>query len=656
MITKPRLTHIDGLRGIAVLFVVIYHFFPNILRGGFAGVDVFFVISGYVIQRQLSQLDRFSFREFYSRRVIRIFPSLAIVIISVLILSQFFFLDYPLRLLLNSVIASSVFSTNYYFFASANYFDISSISKPLLPLWSLAVEEQFYLLWPFIFWFTAKRFRLLLSGLILSSFFSAIYFASYSENYNFYSLQTRFWEIALGIFISSLSVHGLWNGFKYIRSLLLCMLASIVLFGYGSNSWPNFSTVVVVAAATLVILSPGVTLNRFLSSRLLLFFGRISFPLYLVHWPLLSFYSNFKPAHTPSADKIILLVASVVISLLLYKLVEYPIQQLKGRSRTYMAVGLSFLLILSGVLAFNLKSNLPESSQVIRQSISSNSLVVKRNPWFFSGRSELSQPKINYSCYKSVNLDLVFACEEGVKWDSVNALVVGDSKAEIIFRALLRSKGNLNWGFIGGGLKPIIPLTRNLSVLNRMETQSEKVSSWVASQDSVKQIVIVSATRNLFALPNDFSLEQLNMAPSPVLIQLEFLRWLKPLDTAHKVIYLVRDNPTLRDPTYCHGVFSALGIFDPLVQTAENTNGCFYKLNEFQEDSFRYRILLASAAETYQSVKILDSTDFFCSITRNRCDLFKEKRLLYSYTDHMSDFAADYVARKVLLASKQSTL
>jgi len=648
LITTSRISHVDGLRGIAILLVVGYHYFPKILPGGFAGVDVFFVVSGYVIHRSISKLDRYSFREFYTRRVIRIFPALTLVIFLVVLFSKYFFLDYPLRILLNSAVASSLFSTNYYFISTSNYFDLESMSKPLLTLWSLAIEEQFYLLWPVIFWTFFKRYKLLLTALILFSFISAIYFGMRSESFNFFSLQTRFWEIAIGIYISTLRINKYPAAYRYTRRLLVGGFIPFALVGFGANSWPNFITLAVVMGTSLVILCPGIFLRRFLSFPIILFFGRISFPLYLVHWPLLSFYNNLKPAYLPIIDKFVLLTISIMLAFLIYKLIEKPIQRLEGKLRTFTAIFLSLVLISTGAFALTVRANLPNDSQIIRQSISSESVVVKRNSWYFSGRSELPEPKIDYLCNPGVKLDLVFACKSGLNWNSVDALVIGDSKAEILFRALIRENGEGNWGFIGGGLNPVIPLAEKLLESSNRKSDSEKIVDWLASQDRVKRVVIVSATRNLYSLTNVYSLEEMKNTQNFKVVEDNFIRWLKPLSHSNKEVYIVKDNPTLRDPTFCHGLYSAFSKLDRFTQVAENVQGCFYPLDQFQRDSQPYRDLLTVAANTFQSVKIVDPTDFFCDKSLNRCDLFKDKKLLYSYADHVSDFAADYVAKKVL--------
>lgn len=655
MTTKLRIPHIDGLRGVAVLFVIVYHFFPGILRGGFIGVDVFFVISGYVIQRQLKSMKRFDLIEFYFRRVLRIFPSLIFVLFVTVFIGRFFFLDYPLRLLYNSAISSSFFSTNYYFFSSANYFDLNSISKPLLPLWSLAVEEQFYLLWPLLFWIFHKQFLKVNLGLILLSLSSALVLGHISQNYNFYSLQTRFWEIALGIHLYSINPNENTKFFRFGRGPLILLLVLIAFTGNGENTWPNLATIFVVLATAVLIVSPGRFFMALLSSKYFQFLGMISFPLYLVHWPLLSFYNSMKPAHIPTLDRLVLVFIALVLAFVLYRFLELPIQRQKGRPRVFIVCTLTALLLISGIFALNSKGALPSSSQSIRQSVTSQSSIVLQNSWYFSGRSDLPEKEIDYSCGTSIGEDIVSACEAGNEWDSINAVVVGDSKAEILFRALVRSKSNLEWGFIGGGSAPVIPLTDKTSSISSVK-DSNSISNYLAKRADIKVVLIVSATRNLFKLSNDYSLDEMYQDIKVEKIQEGFATWLNPLNQSNKKILIFRDNPTLREPTYCHGIFPAFSILSGFVQRAQEIEGCYYSLSKFNSDSSKYQSLLAHVKSIYPKTEILDLTNYFCDEPNDRCELFKNGRLLYSYTDHISDFAADFAARQLVLNLERSTL
>lgn len=655
MSTKLRIPHIDGLRGVAVFFVVVYHFFPGVLRGGFIGVDVFFVISGYVIQRQLKSMKRFDFIEFYSRRVLRIFPSLIIVLFATIISGRYFFFDYPLRLLYNSAISSSIFSTNYYFFSSTNYFDLNSISKPLLPLWSLAVEEQFYLLWPILFWIFRKQFRKVNQALILFSISSALVLGHISQSYNFYSLQTRFWEIALGIHLNSISPNISSRLLSRGRGPLTLLMIIIAFTGFGESTWPNLATILVVLTTAILIANPGRLLVNLLSSKYFLFLGKISFPLYLVHWPLLSFYNNMKPSHIPITDRFILILIAIALAFLLYRFIEIPIQRQQGQARALISMALAVLLLLSGIFAFNSKRALPSTSQVIRQSATSESPLVAQNSWYFSGQSDFPEKDIDYECSTSIGKDIVAACEAGIEWSSINAVVVGDSKAEILFRALVRSKSNLKWGFIGGGLQPVVPLA-DFTSINSKDNNQKSIASYLSKQSSIKVVVIVSATRNLFKLSNDYSLAEMNKSINVQKIQLGFANWISPLDQSKKKILILRDNPTLHDPTYCHGIYPTFDVLKRFVQGAQEVEGCYYNLATFNSDTTKYQRLLAGLKSIYPSVEILDLTDYFCDETSGRCEMFRNGRLLYSYTDHISDFASDFIARQVAQNLERSTL
>lgn len=245
------------------------------------------------------------------------------------------------------------------------------------------------------------------------------------------------------------------------------------------------------------------------------------------------------------------------------------------------------------------------------------------------------------------------SCVVGQDEKSVDALIVGDSKAEILFRALARNSDKPNWGYLGGALKPIVPLASDNNLRN---DSGIRISKWIAEQQGVKSIVIVSATRNLFNLPNDYSLKGMETVQDLPRIESEFERWIQPLQNSGKQIVIVRDNPTLRDPTYCHGVYSAFNFLDRFTQTSEHTSGCFYTLSKFHADSSKYQRLLSHLVFKYPEIKIVDSTDFLCNEVKNKCELFRSNRLLYSYTDHLSDFAADYVANHVLTTLRGSTL
>jgi peptidoglycan/LPS O-acetylase OafA/YrhL len=216
---QSHLTHlkyrpdIDGLRAIAVLSVVAFHAFPNWLKGGFIGVDVFFVISGYLISTIIFESlenGTFSFGEFYSRRIKRIFPALLLVLLACYTFGWFVMVADEYKQLGKHIAAGAGFFSNISFWHEAGYFDSLSETKPLLHLWSLGIEEQFYLLWPMLLWFAWKRnFNLLTITILVAavSFFLNVKGIKEDAVATFYSPQTRFWELLCGSILAWVTLY-----------------------------------------------------------------------------------------------------------------------------------------------------------------------------------------------------------------------------------------------------------------------------------------------------------------------------------------------------------------------------------------------------------------------------------------------------------------
>lgn len=211
---------IDGLRAIAVLAVVAFHAFPNWIKGGFIGVDIFFVISGYLISTIIFEsLDKgtFSFSEFYARRITRIFPALLLVLVACLTFGWFVLLADEYKQLGKHTAGGAGFVSNFLLWNEAGYFDNSAETKPLLHLWSLGIEEQFYILWPLLLWFFWKRnFNLFIItiAVAIASFILNIEGVKHDMVATFYSPQSRFWELLSG---SLLAWFALYKADKFIN-------------------------------------------------------------------------------------------------------------------------------------------------------------------------------------------------------------------------------------------------------------------------------------------------------------------------------------------------------------------------------------------------------------------------------------------------------
>ncbi len=338
---------IDGLRAIAVLAVIGFHAFPAWVPGGFVGVDIFFVISGYLISTIILtavNAGRFSFATFYARRIRRIFPALIAVLAACYAAGWFLLYADRFEQLGKHIAGGAGFVANYVLWNEAGYFDADADTKPLLHLWSLGIEEQFYLVWPLMV-FVAWKARLNLIALTIAIFILSSYWNVEGIRRDlvgtFYSPWTRFWELTAGSALAAIVTdQHTWLGVKFralydglrsrasvrdaiaIAGLVLAMGA---VFGLDrSRHYPGlWALLPVVGAFVMIAAGPEAWLNRtVLSQRVLVGIGLISYPLYLWHWPLLSFARLLTAETPPPAVRAALIAAAFVLAWLTYKLIE----------------------------------------------------------------------------------------------------------------------------------------------------------------------------------------------------------------------------------------------------------------------------------------------------------------------------------------------
>lgn len=339
---------IDGLRALAVLPVVAFHAFPNVVKGGFIGVDIFFVISGFLITGILQKYiqnnglapDKLSFRRyittFYQRRIARIFPALLAVMLACLALGWLLLLPAEFKTFGKHLLAGAGFASNLVFWQEAGYFDAAAETKMLLHLWSLAVEEQFYLVWPLILWGSWKL-RLKTNWVI-----AVLLFASFSWNVmhihaqpvaTFYSSITRFWELAAGALLAVFAVNqpakNTSNLVQNLKSVIgLILIAVAIYLVTKEKRFPGWWAVLPVLGSFLIIAAgQNAWLNRVvLSNPVMVSIGLISYPLYLWHWPLLAFLRSAQL--DPPTVSVLLgaVVVSFVLAYLTYWFIEKPLR------------------------------------------------------------------------------------------------------------------------------------------------------------------------------------------------------------------------------------------------------------------------------------------------------------------------------------------
>lgn len=331
---KQYRADIDGLRALAVVPVLIFHFFPSLLPGGFVGVDVFFVISGFLITSIIIndvKKGTFTVLGFYKKRIIRIFPALALILSTLYLLGWFSFLQGDFASLGKHIFGGSFFISNLLLWRESGYFDSSSQLKPLLHLWSLGVEEQFYLFWPLLlmlFARTKKALYLTSITILIISFMVGLYTMHSTTGSNYYSPLSRFWELMFGAILAGYKANEKSISNKILLNLIssagMALLIASILFIDESMPFPGYIAVLPVAGATLLILSNGGICNRILSLRPLVFIGLISYPLYLWHWPVYSSSRILLAAEPTAGVKIILIALCFLLAYFTYKFIEHP--------------------------------------------------------------------------------------------------------------------------------------------------------------------------------------------------------------------------------------------------------------------------------------------------------------------------------------------
>jgi peptidoglycan/LPS O-acetylase OafA/YrhL len=354
---------IDGLRAVAVVAVVAFHAFPGALPGGFIGVDIFFVISGFLISTIVfSNLEhsRFSVRDFYIRRIRRIFPALIVVLCAGLAFGWYALLQDEFARLGKHVAGGAAFILNFVFLKESGYFDTAAAAKPMLHLWSLSIEEQFYLFWPLLVAYVWRRqfsFLKLTALVALASFAVNIYLANHKPIAAFYSPQSRFWELMIGGILAYITLHApeLNRGLQNTRSLLGCaLLAAGFAYINTGRAFPGWWALMPTLSGFLII-SAGPTswFNRIvLSNRVLVWVGLISYPLYLWHWPLLSFARIVSGAAPSLAWRTAAVALAVILAWLTYRFIETPFRAGNGGRKAAFAGALMCVICAVAVLAY----------------------------------------------------------------------------------------------------------------------------------------------------------------------------------------------------------------------------------------------------------------------------------------------------------------
>ena len=664
-------TDIDGLRALAVLSVVTFHAFPAWMTGGFIGVDVFFVISGFLISTIIFEslnVGEFSFHEFYARRIKRIFPALLLVLIASYAFGWFILFADEYKQLGKHIAGAAAFVSNFVLWSEAGYFDKLSETKPLLHLWSLGIEEQFYILWPFVLWFAWKRKFSFLALTIVVSIASLIFNLKGVQQDTvaaFYSPQTRFWELLSGSTLAGFAIYkkDLLANYKSRADIWLVKIVynqtvesneklsnfassiGFLLLVYGflkltkDLNFPGIYAVIPVIGTSLIILAgPNAWINRkILSNKIAVWFGLISFPLYLWHWPLLSFARIIYNQVLSYEIRVAAVALSIVLAWLTYRFVERPIRFGKGgKSKATILV---VAMVVVGFLGYGTY----KSDGFVERSIVTNNRFLLDLEWPYWTDQE---------CADRYN---VSPCQ--VSNSSPQLMIIGDSHGNHLYPGLVAALRS-NLGVYSGGT--CTPVQGIKIYVNNNPGHPCKVNNYLPhnfkildNNPSIETVVISSHWRpvldgkTLNAEEGDgwSGLRVASIYPEESGLSAEDLIYkglkrtiLKLLDRKVDILF-VRDTPDfdvdIRD--LCAKRFSS---FD--------ANDCRLPRDLFDLRKVRENRLVERLKSDFPSLKVFDPFNIFCNSIK--CDLVIDSNPLYRDNHHLSKYGSELLGKAIASA------
>ena len=638
---------IDGLRAVAVISVIAFHFFPEQAPGGFVGVDVFFVISGYLITgvvREGLELGTFTYGGFYSRRVRRIFPALVLVLAACLGFGWFVLLPVEYGQLGKHVFAGAAFVSNLALWRESGYFDPGSSVKPLQHLWSLAVEEQFYAGWPLALVYAWRHGRSLTrttATIGAISFLTSVVMLRADATAGFYFPFGRLWELLLG---GLLVFRGLEGGQEFgVRSRLLgfvrgtggadlrslagatLVLAPMMLLNVAST-FPGWNAVAPALGTALIISAgPDAWLNRtVLSARVCVWIGLVSFPLYLYHWPLLSF-ARILMGETPAlSTRAALLCVSLAAATLTYRALERPIRSsgspitVVGLCAGALAVGTAGLTVfLSGGVDRFIDGRLARDIFPDRW----NADVTRQIPCPPGGWEE----------------------ESPRTWCRTSAVgtptmaVWGDSHAQHLFPGIAL-RDSRNWLIVGRAWCP--PTTGIEVVVNTdgCKEHSARVLRQIAGMPEIQTVVL-----SFFSFYPDGTVPiadrlgtrrvaaSVSSSESPVrskedLFFLGLSRTVQSLEAQGKSVIVFIDLPYLPfQPNQC-----VRATLTPLARPRD----CWVSKEQVLSEQKTYRAILRRLTAAHPRTRMFDSLDALCQ--GDRCAAGNAEMMFYRDTNHLS--------------------
>lgn len=648
---------IDGLRAVAILPVVLYHAFPQVLTGGFIGVDIFFVISGFLISSIIFEnldKDRFSFSEFYVRRVKRIFPALLLVLAACYSFGWFALLADEYRQLGKHIAAGAGFVSNLLLIGEADYFDPAGETKPLLHLWSLGIEEQYYIVWPLFVWLLWKKRLALIPTIIvfaLASFAINIFEVHRDIAVAFYSPQTRFWELLCGsllawfFFSTKNTGERIWSNTASISGAIL--IACGLWFINPEMRFPGaWAALPVFGTSLLIYAGPKAVVNRYvLSNPLMKWFGWISFPLYLWHWPLLAFARMLYGATPSMGVRIGLMIASVVLAWITYQFVEQPIRFGKRKVPAATLVVPTVVIALVGYWA-SVSSFMPAGA---RKAYESSIQIGWQLPVGTDEQSKWCNDMFPERAHLGATLRNDNFCILEKKNVPPNVLLIGDSGNLSLFPGLENTPGANLLVLSASAAAPFYD-TRSTEIddtirLNNYRLTNQSID-YAISAKNIKVVVMsflngtaITSDRNPFKIVD---MNDLGNKNGEAIYQKKMADTLTKLLASGKRIIYVISNPYLN-----FDIKSCLEGYRPINLSDEPKKLCAMTRDDYfvGQSGGIYRKRAHEVLKSFPQVQVVDLAQPFCD--HKYCWAEKDGYILFRDTVHLSIYGSKLVAPRI---------
>jgi peptidoglycan/LPS O-acetylase OafA/YrhL len=648
---------IDGLRAVAVLAVVGFHCGLPFLKGGFVGVDVFFVISGYLICSILykeMQQGSFSIARFYERRFKRILPALSLVLLFCLGLGVLVLSPFEARRLGDSAVATSLSASNLLFNIRTGYFAVNAAANPLLMTWSLAVEEQFYIVFPLLMLLLARKSMrrrtifLSLAALSSLSLAASIYCEFRQPTWNFYLPVTRAWELGAGTMLAvwqrgklDLASRPAWMT-DWMGAIGIAMVLGSIFFYRAAMRFPGYEAIPPVLGSVLILASAGGRANRLLGLRPLVAVGLISYSLYLWHWPLLSFAGilNGKPMRPQTLA--LVMTAAFAAATLSYFLVEKPFRAWRGaKTSTVLYSYGSWLIVLTGIAGlFSITHGWPQRSATL-YGIESTAMLERKHTCLATG-SELKT---------------IAACV-GEASSSVPALaVLGDSHAETLVDVLQRVTARNGWHLVAltrVSCPPIqdVSYWTPTSVTNVDSCRSFNTSAlqYVLGRADIRTVLLAGHWGGGSLIAKSFHGDPGQQNPQEHAENLKdgLEREIAALEAAGKKVIVMQDVPQFPYDPVAAVRYEYLPLRRDLNRAilAENPDSGDHNTEKKSllataEDSLSYDAI-AELQASDAKISVVDPTKVLCKA--DRCSFEGQSGLYYSDAGHLSERGAMQIA------------